>query len=62
MMSIGEGVVGSHVRQGKENHLHDGHLRYGSAQPYVEHTCGFPQWAVISAGEIEHVMIVLFLF
>jgi hypothetical protein len=44
-------VIASHVRQGKPTYLHDGHLRYGAAQPYVENTCGFPQWAVIEAGD-----------
>jgi hypothetical protein len=34
--------------QGKDQWFHDGHLRYGAAQPLIEGTCGLPMWTVIS--------------
>jgi hypothetical protein len=35
--------LASHVREGKGEAYHDGHLRYRAAQPYAEGSCGFPQ-------------------
>mmetsp|Transcript_62422 Transcript_62422/g.125044 ORF Transcript_62422/g.125044 Transcript_62422/m.125044 type:complete len:231 (-) Transcript_62422:140-832(-) len=40
-------VSGEHTQQGKDVWFHDGHLRYGAAQPLAEGSCGLPMWTVV---------------